>query len=240
MTDVYRFAELNIRITSVYPDVHALCADYRAEGEPAFCVTTAEADIEKERAFAVQAGEPASAYTDAMLENLAIYRKTAERLLAYDGLLFHGSAVAVDGAAYLFAAPSGTGKSTHARLWRELLGERAVMVNDDKPLIRFLDGQAVVFGTPWDGKHHLSRNIGVPLRALCVLERGAYNRIERASVRELFPALLRQIYRPADPGMLARTLALTDRLAASVPLYRLFCNMEPGAAELSYHTMKEG
>lgn len=244
MTDVYRFADLNIRITSVYPDVHALCADYRAEGVPAFCVTTAEADMEKERVCAAQAaalsGVPASAYTDAMLETLAVYRKIAERLPAYDGLLFHGSAVAVDGAAYLFAAPCGTGKSTHARLWRELLGERAVMVNDDKPLIRFLDGQAVVFGTPWAGKHHLSRNIAVPLRALCVLERGADNRIERASARELFPALLRQIYRPADPGMLAKTLALTDRLAASVPLYRLFCNMERSAAELSYHTMKEG
>ncbi len=60
------------------------------------------------------------------------YRKLAESLLEYGVLLFHGSSVAVDGFGYIFAAQSGTGKSTHARLWRELLGERAVMVNDDK------------------------------------------------------------------------------------------------------------
>jgi serine kinase of HPr protein (carbohydrate metabolism regulator) len=60
----------------------------------------------------------------------------------YDTFLFHGSAIAVDGVGYLFTAKSGTGKSTHARLWRELLGARAVMVNDDKPLLRVTEGRS--------------------------------------------------------------------------------------------------
>ena len=155
----------------------------------------------------------------------------------YDTFLFHGSAVAADGAAYIFTAKSGTGKSTHAALWREMLGERAVMVNDDKPLLRVhLDGTATVYGTPWDGKHHLSHN-AVPVRAICILERAHENRIRRITKAEALPMLIQQAYRPADPAALQKTLMLLDRL--NVKLFRLGCNMDLSAARLSYNAMKE-
>lgn len=73
-------------------------------------------------------------YSLSYLETLAVYRKIVTRLVFSDILLIHGSAIAVDGKAYLFTAPSGTGKSTHTRMWREYFKDRAVMVNDDKPL----------------------------------------------------------------------------------------------------------
>ncbi|MBR2555280.1 MAG: hypothetical protein IKE94_10500, partial [Aeriscardovia sp.] len=169
---------------------------------------------------------------------LAVYRQIAEKMPAYDIVLCHGSAVAVDGQAYLFIAKSGTGKSTHTRLWRELLGERAVMVNDDKPLVHVTDAGAVVYGTPWDGKHHLSRNIDVPLKAVCILTRGAENRIEPVTPAEAFPMLMQQVYRPADPASLSKTLNLIEKLAASVSLWRLSCNMELDAARVAYEGMK--
>ena len=139
--------------------------------------------------------------------------------------------------AYLFTAKSGTGKSTHARLWREMLGARAVMVNDDKPLIRVTDQGVLAYGTPWDGKHRLSSNICVPLKAVCILEQSPENHIRRITPTEAMPFLLQQVYRPSDPGMLARTLELIDRMAKSVSFYKLACNMDPEAAQLSYHTM---
>ena len=126
---------------------------------------------------------------DAYIETLAVYRKIAEQMPTYDTVLFHSSAVAVDGAAYLFAAKSGTGKSTHARLWRELLGDRAIMINDDKPLLRITDAGATVFGTPWNGKHRLGTNGSAPVRAICVLERGVQNNIERIGPKEAYPIL---------------------------------------------------
>ena len=156
-----------------------------------------------------------------------------------DTFLFHGSAVAVDGAAYLFTARSGTGKSTHTRLWREMLGDRAVMVNDDKPLIRLTEDGAVVYGTPWNGKHRLGTNISVPLKAVCILERAKQNTIRAITREEAFPMLIQQSYRPLDPAALAKTLSLVDRLSRTVSLYRLGCNMDPEAAELSYNIMKE-
>ena len=242
MTDLYRLAEKNIRISSVYPAVHGMCRDYCALGEADFEVVTDGADIAFEREKSAREdraeGLPIRQYEEPYLETLAVYRKIAEKMPEYNTVLFHGSCIAVDGAAYLFTAKSGTGKSTHARLWREYLGERAFMVNDDKPLIRVQDGQALVFGTPWDGKHHLSRNTAVPLKALCILQRAARNTIAPVSAAESLPMLLQQVYRPADAAALIKTLALVESLAASVSLWRLGCNMDIEAAQIAYNAMK--
>ena len=156
----------------------------------------------------------------------------------YDTILFHGSAVAVDGIGYLFTAKSGTGKSTHTRLWRELFGERAVMVNDDKPLIKVSENGIIVYGTPWDGKHRLSTNISVPLKAVCVLERSEENRIERVTADSVYDMLVQQVYRPQNPQRLLKTLQLIDVLSENAELYRLGCNMDISAAETAYNAMK--
>ena len=243
MTNTYRIAEHNIAVTSLHNQVHRLCADYLFPVAAAdFSVETTQADIDYEREKSAREdaaqGIPARRFSDGYLETLAVYRKIAEKMPEYDTVLFHGSCMAVDGVGYLFTAKSGTGKSTHARLWRELLGGRAVMVNDDKPLIRVTDAGAVVFGTPWDGKHRLSSNISVPLKAICILERAEHNAIRPITAAEAYPMLLQQTYRPIDMAAMAKTLTLIDRLTASVALWRLGCNMEIEAAQVAYDAMK--
>ena len=244
MTNIYRLAERNIAVTSLYEEVHRLCAAYRvSDAAPDFAVRIAQADIdlERERSAREDAAEGRSVrqFPDSYLETLAVYRQIAERMTEYDTLLLHGSCVAVDGMGYLFTAKSGTGKSTHTRLWRELLGERAVMINDDKPLIRAgADGTAMVYGTPWDGKHRLSTNTAVPLRAVCILERAAENTIRPIPAEEAYPMLLQQAYRPRDAAALAKTLTLLDRLAGCVRFWRLCCNMDPEAARAAYEAMR--
>lgn len=241
---VYRIAGRTVEICSLYPQVHSLCSAYRAAGRPQLTITVSQDDIDAERRRVAQeranGSGPEDAGADAYLETLAVYRKLAEGLLHDNILLFHGSAVAVDGACYLFAAKSGIGKSTHAALWRQLLGERAVMVNDDKPLLQVAADGTTVFGTPWCGKHRLNSNIAVPLRALCLLEQGEQNRIERLTPKQAWPVLWRQSYRPAEPALLERTLALTHTLAQSARLYRLCCTPDLAAARLAYETMREG
>ena len=160
ITKKYKMADKVIEVTSIYEKVHRYCKDYESGEAADFSVSTTQADIDfetqRELKCAEHDGRPPLNSPDDYREELAVYRKIAEKMPEYDTFLFHGSCVAVDGAAYCFTAKSGTGKSTHTRLWREMPGERAVMINDDKPLIRIRDGQATVFGTPWDGKHHLS------------------------------------------------------------------------------------
>ena len=243
MTGTYLIGDQMIGISSLYSAVHDYCRDYRAVGAPVFYVETTPADLvfERERSEQISGALPVQSEENRNkeLELLAVYRRIAEQMPFRDTFLFHGSAVAVDGAGYLFTARSGTGKSTHTRLWREMLGDRAVMVNDDKPLIRLTEDGAVVYGTPWNGKHRLGTNISVPLKAVCILERAKQNTIRAITREEAFPMLIQQSYRPLDPAALAKTLSLVDRLSRTVSLYRLGCNMDPEAAELSYNIMKE-
>lgn len=243
MTGIYKLAGQVIQISSVYEEVHIMCSTYRADPDdanPVFEVNVTQTDIDREReknkkedAFE---GLPIMDYSDSYLETLAVYRKIAEKLPFYDCFLFHGSVVAVKGAGYLFTAKSGTGKSTHTRLWRELLGEAAVMINDDKPLLCVKEEESFVYGTPWNGKHHLSCNAYVLLKAICILERAEENQIREITKTRALPMLLQQAYRPADPNSLVKTLQLIDRL--NVKYYYMGCNMDISAAKLAYQMMQ--
>lgn len=240
-TGFYRLADHTVEIRSLYADVHRLCKDYAIAPQTAeIVIETTQADISFERETAQKIYADADRFTRGHLEELAVYRALVRALLAHDVLLFHGSAVAVDGAAYLFIAPSGTGKSTHTRLWRELLGERAVMVNDDKPLLHITDSGVTIYGTPWAGKHRLNRNISVPLRAVCVLERADENRIETISPVAAFSFLLRQSYRYESEAEEQRALSLLDLLTQQTRLYRLGCDQTVAAAETAWNAMRPG
>ena len=230
---VYRLADHTFSLTSLHGAVHRMLRGFESEERAEFSVTIAPEDIDFERELSA---EP---YSDAYFETLAVYRKLAHALLRHDVLLFHASAVAVDGQAYLFAAPSGTGKSTHAALWRELLGARAVMVNDDKPLLHVAARGVTVFGTPWSGKHGLHTNLAVPVRAVCLLHRASENAITQVTPEAALPVLLGQTYRPAAREELVHTLALVERLGESVSLWSLGCTPDITAARLAYETMSE-
>lgn len=217
------------------------CHDFLCEAEPDFSVEVTPQDItfeqettDRERAIE---GLPVYKLKDAVLERTALERKLAEKLFDYNTMLFHGSVIAVDGEAYLFTAKSGTGKSTHTRLWRELLGDRAVMVNDDKPFLRVMEDRVLVCGSPWNGKHGLGCNVDVPLKAICILERGEQNEISRISANEAVFMLLQQSNRPQNPKLLPKYMELLDQIAHKTAFYRLACNMDPSAAELAYKTM---
>lgn len=159
------------------------------------------------------------------------------QLVNFDGLLLHASAVMMDDRAYLFSAPSGTGKSTHTQLWLDLFGERAAILNDDKPALRRVDGKWYAYGTPWSGKHDISINTGVPLAGICVLRRGTVNKIEPYSGAPAIYSILEQTTRSKSPAFMAKVLALLDNLLTEVPVWRMECNMEPEAARTSYEAM---
>lgn len=237
-TGIYKLADRRVEICSLHSAVHRLCRDYAAEGEPDFTVRISQADIDLEREKNARQNASGGQPSDDYLETLAVYRKIAETMLCYDTLLIHGSAIALDGAGFLFTAKSGTGKSTHTRLWRERFGSRAVMVNDDKPLVRLTQDGAWVCGTPWDGKHRLSSNISVPLRAICLLERGTENEITPISAQEALPMLLQQCYRPRESRKLMKLLALMDDLAQRTAFFRLHCNMDPEAAQTAWEGLQ--
>ena len=158
-------------------------------------------------------------------------------LIQFDGMRIHSSCVVVDDKAYLFTAKSGTGKSTHTGLWLKQFGDRAYILNDDKPAIRLENGVWYAYGTPWSGKHDLSVNARVPLAGIACLERGETNEIELFKGVDAIQAVMMQVNRPRWPEFRVKLLLLLDKLFAQVPVWKLKCNMDPEAAIVSYEAM---
>ena len=162
------------------------------------------------------------------------------QLLKYGGMMLHSSAVVMDGYAYLFSAPCGTGKSTHTDLWRQTFGyDRVLMLNDDKPALRLEDGRWYAYGTPWSGKTAQNLNMRVPLGGICVLTRGETNEIEPFSGVKATFALLEQTSRSVDAESRQRLLEMLDNLLGLVPVWKLKCTPTEEAARVSQKAMAE-
>ena len=241
-------ADFLMEIAGHTAEVHSLFdstphhfAKYLTNRESEFSIRVREDDLRFEQQDAdIEAAEEGfrrRAFPDPFLERAAIQRQFAEFLLEKDILLVHGSTVAADGNAYLFTARSGTGKSTHTRLWKQVFGDRAVMVNDDKPFLELRPDCVIAHGSPWSGKHGLDCNISVPLSGICLLERGMENVIRTARAEELRDLL--RGFRPRTDTQASLYDALLTRLTSSVPLWHMDCNKDPEAAKIAHRTMSE-
>lgn len=157
-------------------------------------------------------------------------------ILDYGGFGLHSSAVALDNRAALFSGPCGTGKSTHAGLWRQAFGqERAVIINDDKPALRLDNGAFYACGTPWSGKSALNANIRVPLGAIVFLRQAKENHIRRLNSKEAIRMLIYQSLRPGSHmDKMNKLLTLIDALLRQTAVYQLDCNISLEAVELAY------
>ena len=229
------------RVESLFESTRDYCRAYLTEKAPECRIAVSREDLGFEQAEADREAEEEGlrkrVFSDPFLERAAIQRKLAEYLLGRDVLLLHGSAVAVDGQGYLFTAKCGTGKSTHTRFWREVFGQRAVMINDDKPFLRFTSEGVLACGAPWSGKHGLDTNITVPLKGICILERGQRDKIERILGSDALPMLRHQSRAPLDENCMAGYLCLVDRLAQTVPVWRMECTKDPNAARVAHAAM---
>lgn len=232
-------AGVPIRVSTLYPTTKQFCKDYLSKEAPALSIALSQEDIEEERRRSelqdLRDGIPRRSFSDSYLETLALYRKLTTPLLERDILVFHGAAAVADGCVYLFTAPSGTGKTTHVRLWLDQIPGTYVL-NGDKPLLKITDNGVWVCGTPWQGKENMGRNEILPLKAICILERGDSNQISAVSFPEALRVLTQQVYRPADTVLLLKTLELMGKMSRA-NLFRLRCNMEKEAAWVSYRGM---
>jgi len=239
-----KLANRVICIKPMHEYIREYCKDYKTDEVAEFMISREDNDIsyerEKSKCDDIKAGISIRVFKDEYLELLAVYRKIVEKLIEHNIVLFHGSAVSVDGQGYLFVAPSGTGKSTHTRLWRESFGERVVMINDDKPLISVSEVGVIIHGTPWRGKHNLGINMSVPLKAICILERSKENHIEKITNERVFGLILQHVYRPRGVVAMIKTMEILDSLVEDIELYRLGCNKEPEAARVAFEGMNGG
>ena len=228
-----RIAELDVRMLCRFPYAQRLCAEFLVEGGRAdMTVEVSEDEIAAERAE-----YPDGAFSDGYCEGICLYRAIAERLPSFDGFVFHGAAVTVNGKGIIFAAPSGTGKTTHISLLLKNYPDEVKIVNGDKPVIRKIDGEWRVCSTPWAGKEGWKVNTTAPLCAIVILGRAEVNSIKLTPPEENFDAVMRQVYLPHDPEARFSTLSLIDDMAGTVKFYRLGCNMADEAARCSFEAL---
>ena len=159
-------------------------------------------------------------------------------LSANNAIAIHSSAVVADGRCALFLGESGTGKSTHTRLWMKYI-DSARLLNDDSPIIRIIDGEVRVYGSPWSGKTPCYKNESYPIAGLCRLEQAPYNKIHRLPTILAIGAIL-----PSCPPVFAHDVTLQDmicdtvgRLLRTTRAYRLECLPNEDAARLSHKTI---
>jgi|LSQX01.2.fsa_nt_gb hypothetical protein len=142
-------------------------------------------------------------------------------VLKHKGIVLHASSISYNDQGIIFSAPSGTGKSTHTGLWKKYYNNETIIINDDSPAIRFLNGKPYVFGTPWSGKTQINQNISVPLKAIVFLERSPENSIRELSATEAIWRIISETRKPALKSMMDLTLEMTDLLLKTVPVYLL-------------------
>lgn len=233
---IYKFADIPVGVTARGKYFEQNCEDYLAEEEiPQFEISVTLEDLEYEQKHA----ENNAVLPQFYLEFIALYRQFCEKVLDYGVVLCHGSVIEYNGHAYMFTAPSGTGKSTHARMWREHFGEDVIMINDDKPLLKFKEDGVYAYGTPWDGKHHLSTNRCAKLAGICFLHQSEENNIDKIGAEKSVELLMNQIYRPRNSEGLLKTLDYVDRLIKEIPMYSMGCTISEDAAEVAYNAMRK-
>lgn len=187
------------------------------------------------------------AYIKSRLQNDAMSMRTVRfaiwiafgmAVVHLDTIPVHTSTITYQGRNVLFLGESGTGKSTHTRLWRENI-EGATLLNDDGPMVRVMDGVAYVYGSPWSGKTPCYKNERYPLAGCVRLSQAPYNKIRKLSVIEAYAAI-----HPSCPPDFAYDDYLYDGISATldkllelVPFYHLECLPDAAAAQLSCKTI---
>ena len=215
------------------------CKNYLKDGEPEIVFAASDSDIEEENQRAIEYlgwGDT----SENELERLSIYRKIAEYMPSKGVFLMHSSALVVDGQAYLFAGPSGAGKTTQTKMWKKEFKERMRVINDDKPLIMETDKEILVCGSPWCGKERWNNNITAPLKGVIFIHQAKENSIREMSAAESWEALANQVYRSKDGKTMKRILGFIDRVISDVPIYRLECNRKPEAVSVAFEKVSGG
>ena len=170
-------------------------------------------------------------------EGKLFYSELARR---FNGMMIHSSAVVLDGNAYLFSAPSGTGKSTHTRLWLQKFENRAYILNDDKPAVRIMPDGIFVYGTPWSGKDDVSINKKAPLKGICFLNRDKTNWIKTMDTESKVVNLYHSAIKKVDKEVALKQLDIIENIIKKIPIYEMGCNISEESVEVSYNKMFYG
>ena len=229
---IYEIAGLRIRIENQYEYTTKFCRGYLSDDQQSPVDLTArvtETEFQAEKALSGQ-------FSDGYIENICLYRSICVQLPKLNRFLLHASVLEYDGNGFAFLGRSGTGKSTHTRLWLQYV-EKTRVINGDKPILCFENGVFTVYSTPWQGKENWGCKSQATLKGLCFLEQAKENEIRRLAPSEVTTRLFTQLLIPEEEENAIATLDLADKLIKYVPSYILRCDISEEAVQTSFEMM---
>lgn len=222
----YKIADVVVEMQQQFDETAYWYAPYLYDGEeePEFSINVNDEEIN----YLVTEGV---GITPSIAENMVLGNKFNRRLMKFYGSYIHSSAMVFDGKAYLFSAPSQTGKSTHTKKWLNRFGDRVKIINDDKPSFRFINGKCIVYGTPFAGGTDVQLNTSAELGALVFIERAEENSLEKLPTSRAVSLLISQSPGRANERIGDRQLEMFSMLLSKYPAYLLRCNMDDSAVD---------
>ncbi len=167
------------------------------------------------------------------IEGIFFHKALAEWLPYKDAFVFHAAAFDIEKNGIMLAALSGTGKTTLMLNFKSLLGDKMEIINGDKPIIRYENGEFYAYGTPFSGKEHLGSTGKTKLKALMFIKRGDENFVKRVSANDMTEQIINQIYLPENAESSKKTLFLVNEMLKSLDLYEITCTKDISAAKVA-------
>lgn len=232
-TNKYEIAGLKILMRANFPHMINQGKAYlkEFEGEADLVIDFTDEELKEKRATLYPNAD------DDLMEYMMTSARFYYRFIGFNGMMLHSSCVVVDGKAYFFSAPSGTGKSTHVSLWLKNLEGRAFILNDDKPALRLENGQFFAYGTPWSGKTDKNTNGRYPVGAIAFIERSEQPFIEKMPPFDALKNIYWQTIKPKTEKNVERLFPLCEELIKKVPIYRFGANISKEAFVTSFEEM---
>ena len=224
-----KIATKALGINAFHESTKRYCKDFLSDEEPQYEITMTEEDLRNESSNSVDG----HVYVNEEIS--ALYRRIANLFVEEGVIVFHGSSFMINGSAFILTARSGVGKSTHARLLKEYLGEEMTYINDDKPLVDVKGEQIIVYSSPWNGKERRGNNISAPLKGVIFLDRGIDNTYRKiVNKEEIYIRLLSQIYLPKEKDKREKALQIIDIILEKINFYQINVNTDISAAKMTY------
>lgn len=229
-------AGVPVELDMAHGDYEAMFRPYAWQGEVSGPPCRARVTEERlQQAAAIYQPDALEAY----VEYMELCPQASSAILPLGRALFHGVAFLWRGRAWIFTAPSGTGKSTQYCLWKLLFGDEVEIINGDKPVVYLEQGEAWVTSSPWPGKEGMSRRLHAPLGGVIWLQQGRENRIRRMSPHDCAGKLFTQfLFDCRTPEMVHAACRIEEAMLRQ-PVWLLENRGDSDSARLCRRTMEE-